>query len=165
MRFFELIRLDFFAYSNGGRSKLGALSALGFYVVLFYRLSSGLRRNNLKVFGFVFDAAAKIIFNCHINSEAEIGGGLRLEHATGIVIGKGVRIGRDCTIYQNVTLGGKGSSYPCIGSGVTVYPLVVVIGDLVVGDNAIIGAGSVLLSNVPAFGVAAGNPAKLIKVI
>ncbi len=93
----------------------------------------------------------------------------RFPHPVGIVIGMKVKMGVNCEIYQNVTIGTKDTSdflngkYPEIGNNVTIYPNSLVIGDIKIGDNSIIGAGSVILKNVPPNSVMAGNPAKLIK--
>lgn len=90
-------------------------------------------------------------------------------HPVGIVIGMKVKIGMNCEIYQNVTIGTKDTSdflngkYPEIGNNVIIYPNSLIIGDIKIGDNSIIGAGSVVLSDVPPNSIFAGNPAKLIK--
>lgn len=90
---------------------------------------------------------------------------LRLVHPTGIVISDSTIIGKDCTIYQNVTLGKKDEHAPTLGDNVTIYANAVVIGNVHIGDNAVIGAGSVVLKDVPAGEVWAGNPAHFIKKV
>ena len=88
-------------------------------------------------------------------------------HPIGICINGNAKIGRNCTIWQNVTIGDgfrekNGSRYPTIGDNVVIYANSVVIGGVNIGDNAIIGAGSVVVNDVPANTVVAGNPAKPI---
>lgn len=86
-------------------------------------------------------------------------------HPIGIVIGKKVEIGRKCTIYQNVTLGTKdGVTYPIIGDDVTIYANSVVFGNITIGNNVIIGAGSIVNFDVPDNSVVAGNPAKIVRM-
>ncbi len=84
----------------------------------------------------------------------EIGEGLKLPHPQGIIIGKGVKIGEDVTIYQQVTLGGRGKAtesnlavherYPHIGSHVILYAGCKVVGHIELADGTIIGANAVL---------------------
>ena len=88
-------------------------------------------------------------------------------HPIGIVIGFNVELGRYCTIYQNVTIGTKdtknfkNAKYPRIGDNVTIYPNSIIIGDIDVGCNSIIGAGTVLLKSVPPNSIVYGNPGKV----
>ena len=102
---------------------------------------------------------------CYISPKAKIGKGLWLPHATGIVIGDGAVIGENVTIYQNVTIGQKGESamYPIVKDGVTIYAGACVVGDITLGENVIVGANAVVLSDVSANTVVAGIPAKNIK--
>ena len=86
-------------------------------------------------------------------------------HPLGIVIGKGVSIGNGCRIYQNVTIGLKNETdtqYPKIGNNVTIYANSIIIGDIVIGDNTIIGASTVVTKSIPPNSIVAGNPAKII---
>lgn len=90
-----------------------------------------------------------------------------LPHPVGIVIGKNVAMGHGCRIYQNVTIGAKdgdGEKYPCIGNNVTIYANACIIGNVYIGDNVIIGAGSVVTKDIPSNSVAVGNPARVISV-
>ena len=90
-------------------------------------------------------------------------------HPVGIVIGMKVQLGDNCEIYQNVTIGTKNTKefktakYPKIGNNVIIYPNSIIIGDIEIGDNAIIGAGSIVLDSVPKNAIVAGNPARVIK--
>ncbi|MCA0365852.1 MAG: serine acetyltransferase [Bacteroidetes bacterium] len=86
-------------------------------------------------------------------------------HPVGIVIGKNVVLGYNCTIYQNVTIGTKevekyeSAKYPTIGNNVVIFPSSVVFGEITIGDNCIIGAGSLVNKSFPANSVIVGNPA------
>ena len=97
--------------------------------------------------------------------------GIIFPHPIGIVIGKGVKIGNNCTIYQNVTIGTKeitsweNAPYPSIGNNVTICANSILFGDISIGDNCLIGAGSVVFKSFPANCIIAGNPAKIINYI
>ena len=105
------------------------------------------------------DIPAKMLENLYKNNQ------LHIIHQVGIVISDRATIGKNCTLYQNVTLGRKGEYAPTLGDNVTIYANAVIIGNVHIGDNAIIGAGSVVLKDVPAGEVWAGNPAHFIKKV
>jgi len=85
-------------------------------------------------------------------------------HPIGIVIGA-AHIGENCIIRQNVTIGHKNNAYPYIGDYVELGAGCIIIGNVEVGDNAVVGAGAVVTKDVPPRTVVAGNPAKVIKDI
>lgn len=90
-------------------------------------------------------------YACYISPMAEIGKNVHFPHPTGIVIGEGVKIGDNCTIYQNVTIGRKNkdiAEYPIIGSNVIVYSNSTIIGNITIGNNSVIGCNSVVLKSV-----------------
>lgn len=89
---------------------------------------------------------------------------MRMPHPVGIVITEKAILGNNCTIYQNVTIGNKNGS-PTLGNNVIIYANSVIIGKINIGDNAIIGAGSIVLKDIPANEIWAGNPARFIKKI
>lgn len=96
----------------------------------------------------------------------DIGGGLRINHKMGCTI-LANRIGKNCTVLQGVTIG-KGKvtekgELPILGDNVTIYANAVIIGGITIGDNAVIGAGSVVTHDVPTGTVVAGVPAKVIR--
>ncbi len=89
-------------------------------------------------------------------------------HPIGIVINGNVKFGNNCTIYQNVTIGDSlsGSNddrYPIVGNNVIFCANSVAVGNITIGDNVIIGAGAVVVKNIPSNVTVAGNPAKIIK--
>lgn len=90
-------------------------------------------------------------YKCWISYESCIGRNIKFPHPIGIVIGAGVQIEDNVTIYQNVTLGRKNkdiAEYPKIGNNVTIYSNSVVVGDISIGDNTIIGCNSTILKSV-----------------
>lgn len=98
-------------------------------------------------------------YGCCIAPGAEIEEGLILPHPIGIVIGNGVKIGKNCTLYQNVTLGRKNkdiAEYPTIGNDVIVYCNSTIIGKIEIGDNSIIGCNTVVMKSVDKNSVSTG---------
>lgn len=91
-------------------------------------------------------------YKCCISEKAIIGKNVNFPHPVGIVIGSGVQIGDNCTIYQNVTIGRKSKdieNYPKIQENVIVYCNSCLIGDITIGKNSVIGCNSVVLKSVP----------------
>lgn len=97
-----------------------------------------------------------------ISLKAKIGKNVFFPHPVGIVIGKNSCIGNSCWIYQNVTIGQKDGRYPNLKDNVIVFPNSIIFGDVTIGENSIIGAGSVVSQSCPPNSVLAGNPAKII---
>lgn len=107
-------------------------------------------------------------YGCDISLTSDIGQNIRFRHINGIVIGKGVTIGDDTIIYHQVTIGGKNlgdaeqNKYPVIGNNVTIFAGAKIIGDIRIGDHAVIGANSVVLHDVEPYSIVAGSPAKKV---
>ena len=108
----------------------------------------------------------RLLTGVDIHPGATIGEGLFIDHATGVVIGETCIIGNNVTLYQGVTLGGtgkeKGKRHPTIGNNVVVASGAKVLGSFTVGDNSKIGAGSVVLREVPPNSTVVGIPGKIV---
>ncbi len=167
---FRHIRADFRVARAAGSSRPFAHAVffdLGFRVALSYRVASWLRVRGGRLLPRLITRRAILRFGAELNPMASIGPGLRLGHVVGVVIGAGVRVGSRCVIYQGVTLGtrspgGPEATYPTIGDEVVVYPGAKVLGGVTVGHRAVVGAGAVVLRDVPAHAVAAGVPARIL---
>ena len=107
----------------------------------------------------------RFFFSCNVSKK--LPPSTNIPHPIGIVIGSDVPIGKNCTIMQNVTIGIRRleeNSGPKIGDGVTICSGAAVLGDVTVGDHSVIGANSIVLSDVPENTVVAGSPAEKINV-
>jgi len=107
-----------------------------------------------------------MVFNVDIHPAARIGGGILVDHATGIVVGETAVIEGDVSIMQQVTLGGPGNKererHPKIRRGVLIATGAKVLGNVEVGEGAKVAAGSVVLHDVPPHTTVAGVPAKVV---
>ncbi|MFB2726375.1 serine O-acetyltransferase [Shewanella mangrovisoli] len=107
-------------------------------------------------------------YSCYLSDKATIGQNIKFPHPVGIVIGDGVSISDNVTIYQNVTLGaarvGEGVKglYPKVGKDVVIFAGAKVIGNITIGDGAVIGANSVVTKDIPVNVSAVGIPAKVV---
>lgn len=93
----------------------------------------------------------------------ELGGGLLIIHGFSIIISC-KRIGSNCTLFQQVTIGASNTGVPDIGDNVTIYCGAKVLGGIRIGDDVLIGANAVVVSDVPSHCIVAGVPAKIIKI-
>ena len=102
-----------------------------------------------------------------IHPGAQIGKGFFIDHGTGVVIGETAIIGDNVTLYQGVTLGGTGKEHgkrhPTIGNNVMISTGAKILGSFKIGDNSKIGAGSVVLEEVPANSTVVGVPGRVVK--
>lgn len=102
-----------------------------------------------------------------IHPGAKIGKGLFIDHGNGVIIGETTVIGDNVTLYQGVTLGGTGKEHgkrhPTIGNNVMISAGAKVLGSFSIGDNSKIGAGSVVLSEVPPCSTVVGVPGRVVK--
>ena len=107
---------------------------------------------------------SRFVTGIEIHPGATIGPGFFIDHGMGVVIGETTEIGEDVTVYQGVTLGGTGKHggkrHPTLRDGVIVGAGAAVLGPLEIGEGAKIGAGSIVVKDVPANSTVVGNPGK-----
>jgi putative colanic acid biosynthesis acetyltransferase WcaB len=111
---------------------------------------------------FVYQLLVWWELGIELNHKAEVGPRLRLHHGYGLVVHESAVIGSDCTLRHGTTIGTRRESDDCpvIGDRVDIGCSSVIIGRIKIGDDAKIGAGSVVLHDVPAGCTVAGNPAR-----
>ncbi len=166
----ETIKADFLANGAKDASWKTAFKFFwvhpGFAAALYYRIYASWypRGGWRRVVARILWLRVIRTTGCHIGPLAKIGPGLELRHPTGIVIGDGAVIGKNVSIYQNVTIGIRGEGeYPVIGDNVKIYAGACILGRVRIGDNAVIGANAVVLADVPDNAVAVGVPARILK--
>lgn len=137
--------------------------------VLYYRIAKWLYERNLGIIAIILRNRLITLYGVHISLKAEIGLGLEIKHVNGVVIGDGVRIGKNAVIYHQVTLGGQNigdcekGNYPKVGDNVTIFSGAKVLGGISIGSNSVIGANSVVIKDVEPGSVYAGVPARRIR--
>lgn len=144
------------------------LSNASFKLTFWFRIGAYLRQKK----GIVFKLLYCIVFLIHkhnqyltgiqIRLETKVGGGLRFQHFSGIVINEGAIIGHHCLIFHGVTIGLASSGIPRIGNNVILSSGCKVIGGVKIGNNVIIGANAVVTHDIPDNSIAVGIPAKVI---
>lgn len=132
--------------------------------VLLFRLSQcAYHTRGLRFLGYVLRSRIMRLCAADLHPAARIAPGFMLVHGVGVVVGQDVVAGRDLALFQNVTLGDKGApGQPTIGNRVTIGAGAKVLGPISIGDGAIIGANSVVLSDVPAYVTVVGAPARVV---
>lgn len=138
----------------------------GFHALQAYRISHWLWNHNRKDLAMYFYNKIATIFNVDIHPAADIGYGIMLDHATGIVIGETSVVENNVSIMQSVTLGSTGKTtgnrHPKIRHHVMIGAGSIILGNIEIGTGAKIGAGSVVLHPVPPYTTVTGTLAKLI---
>ena len=138
----------------------------GLWAVWIYRLSHWLWRHKLRLPARVLSKISRFYTGVDIHPAALIGQRLFIDHAMGVVIGETAIVGSDVTMYQGVTLGGTGKGHgkrhPTVCDGVFIGNNANILGNVTVGENSRVGAGSVVLSDVPPNSTVVGVPAHIV---
>lgn len=154
-----MIIKDLIAFSDGSISKLISTIFFNpcFHSVVLYRFSNFFYKLKLSLISKIIWYVNRVIYNVDIDYRAKIGAGFVIVHGLGIVIGAGVTIGRNCKIYQGVTIGGSGLScikndkeiwQPIVGDNVTIYTNAMILGPINISDKTIIKAGRLIKEDI-----------------
>ena len=134
--------------------------------MILYLLGNKFHKWRLPLLPKICDVLIRLIHNCAIYSETQIGEGTIFGYGgIAVVIHKRAVIGKNCIIGSNVTIGGRSRSIdvPVIGDDVYIATGAKILGAISIGDNCVVGANAVVINDVPANCVVAGIPAKIIK--
>jgi serine O-acetyltransferase len=138
----------------------------GLHAVWFYRMNHWMWNHGLFLLARMMSQGARFLTGIEIHPAAKIGRRLFIDHGHGVVIGETAIVGDDVTLYQGVTLGGTGKEHgkrhPTIEDNVVVGDGAKILGNIIVGKNCRIGAGSVVLRNVPEDSTVVGVPGHII---
>lgn len=138
----------------------------GFHALQTYRVSHYLWRSGRRVLAHYLQSQVSQNFQIDIHPNATLGSGIMLDHGTGIVIGETAHLGHNCSVLHHVTLGGSGKKgddrHPKVGNGVLLGAGASVLGNINIGDGCQVGAGTLVIEDLPPRSVAVGVPAKII---
>ena len=138
----------------------------GFHALQAQRIAHWLWRNDRRTLATLFQSKISARLGVDMHPAARLGRGIMFDHATGIVVGETAVIEDDVSVLHSVTLGGTGNEtgdrHPKIRRGVLLSAGCKIIGNIEVGEGAKVGAGSVVLTNVPPHVTVAGVPARIV---
>ena len=138
----------------------------GLHAVWMHRVTHRLWTWRLRLVARWLSQFARLLTGIEIHPAAQIGRRLFIDHGMGVVIGETAVVGNDVTIYQGVTLGGtgkeRGKRHPTVQDNVVIGAGAKILGDITIGTNCRIGAGSVVLRNVPDDSTVVGVPGHII---
>ena len=171
MGFFKDIDEDIkavLARDPAARTKLEILLCYpGVWALIYHKIAHWLFKHDIKLIARMVSQTARFLTGIEIHPGATIGKRCFIDHGMAVVIGETAEIGDDVTIYQAVTLGGTGKEtgkrHPTIGDNVVISSGAKVLGPFKVGSHSKIGAGSVVLKEIPEYCTVVGIPGKIIK--
>jgi len=164
------IRRDLVAVYSRDPSCTSYVQALllfkGFHAIQAHRIQHYLWNKGQKTYALMLQSRISEALGVDVHPAAKFGGGILMDHATGCVVGETASIGDDVSILQGVTLGGTGKEvgdrHPKIRDNVLIGARSTILGNIIVESGAMIAAGSLVLKPVPANGMVAGNPARVV---
>ncbi len=161
-----------FKRDPAARIWLGWLEVLflysGFHAIFWHRIDHFLHAKlHIPFIPRFIAQLVRWVTGVEIHPGARIGPGFFIDHGMGVVIGETTEIGRNCTLYQGVTLGGtgleRGKRHPTLGDNVVVGVGAKVLGHIRIGNNVKIGGGSVVVHSVPDNCTVVGVPAEIVR--
>lgn len=167
---FELMKEDIavvFEQDPAATSMLEVvLTYSGLHAIWSHRVAHAFYKKKLFFLARVISQISRFFTGIEIHPGAKIGRRFFIDHGMGVVIGETCEIGEDCTIYQGVTLGGtgkeKGKRHPTLANNVLVATGAKVLGSITIGENSKVGAGSVVLKDVPINSTVVGIPGVVV---
>ena len=170
--FFKKLRMDLAAAKNNdpaARNKFEILLTYsGVHALIWYRWARRLYKLKLRLLARMLSQAGRFFTGVEIHPAAKIEPGVFIDHGMGVVIGETAEVKTGVVIYQGVTLGGtgkeKGKRHPTIEKNVVIAAGAKILGGFTVGENSKIGAGAVVLGEVPKNATVVGVPAKIVRL-
>lgn len=142
-----------------------ALTSPGLHAIWAHRAAHALWERDLRLPALLIAQSARFATGVEIHPGARIGERFFIDHGMGVVIGETAEVGDDVMLYHGVTLGGRSlertKRHPTVGDGVVIGAGARVLGPVEIGDGAQIGANAVVVTDVPAEGIAVGVPARI----
>ena len=136
----------------------------GLHALFFHRIAHALWVRGVPLVPRVISQLSRFLTLIEIHPGASIGEGFFIDHGAGVVIGETTEVGKNCTIFQGVSLAGTGKEtgkrHPTLGDNVYIGAGSKILGSIRIGDNVRIGAGSVVIQDVPANSTVVGNPGR-----
>ncbi len=170
--FFKRLRMDIAAAKNNdpaARNKFEIfLTYSGVRALSMHRFANRLYRMHLKLLARMVSQYCKRRTGIEIHPAAKIAAGVFIDHGEGVVIGETAEVGTGTVIYQGCTLGGTGKEtgkrHPTVGENCVISAGAKVLGNITVGDYAKVGAGAVVLKDVPPHATVVGVPARVVRI-
>ncbi len=168
-RGFELIREDIAAVKERDPAAGGTLEVIlsypGLHAIWMHRIAHFLHNMGVPLIPRMLSMITRWFTGIEIHQAARIGEGFFIDHGMGVVIGETTEIGKNVTLYQGVTLGGtgkeKGKRHPTIGDNVVISAGATVLGPIKIGENSRVGAGAVVIQDVPPNCTVVGVPGRV----
>ncbi|WP_435157038.1 serine O-acetyltransferase [Haladaptatus sp. DFWS20] len=138
----------------------------GLHAIWMHRIAHAVWSSDHYILARVLSQLSRFLTGIEIHPGASIGRRFFIDHGAGVVIGETTEIGDDVMLYHGVTLGGdsleRKKRHPTVRDGVTIGTGATLLGPITIGEDANIGAGSVVLDSIPPHCTAIGNPAELV---
>ena len=169
---FKNLRADIKAAKDNDPAARNALEIFltyaGVHALSWHRVAHFLYKIKLKLLARIVSQLARFFTGIEIHPAAKIEGGVFIDHGMGVVIGETAEVRKGTVIYQGVTLGGtgkeRGKRHPTIMENVVISAGAKVLGGFTVGEGAKIGAGAVVLKEVPPYATVVGIPGRVVKI-
>ena len=144
------------------------LTYSGVHALYWYRIAHFFHKIKFKLLARIISQTTRFFTGIEIHPAAKIEGGIFIDHGMGVVIGETAEVHKGTVIYQGVTLGGtgkeRGKRHPTIMENVTLSAGAKVLGGFTVGEGAKIGAGAVVLKEVPPYATVVGVPGRIVRI-